>query len=124
MANLFDKMAPSGKGDEFIVVSGALWDMMVERINALCDAVVTPDSNVGMFNVSKSGLKLDLASVDSRLQALESTTGIVTYTNSSPPSLAGGVTIIDLIETLTARLDSATATANCVANTVVITFTI
>ena len=117
--NSFPDMVPSGKGADFIVVSGALWDMVVERLNVLCDPVAVPDSNVAQFFVSKSGFRLDLASVDSRLQALESFTGVssintIVETNANATIRAQ---ILSILGTMTAN-------TACVANVAVTTFTI
>lgn len=115
------RLKPSGAGSDPIVMTGEVFDSIIAAMNAFAAMEIAPTSNCAVWTMNDGQAKLDLMSIDGRLKALESGTGIgsgntivnVTYTNTS---------LAVQIANINARLDAATASVNCVANVAVVTF--
>ncbi len=68
---LLDPIPLTNAGDKGVVISGAMWDLIVSRINLACAPSLNPTSDIGSFYVSKGGIILDLSLLDQRLSNVE-----------------------------------------------------
>lgn len=66
------KLKVSGAGDSPIVMTGDVYDSIVEAMNMFAAMEVAPMSNCGKIIANGNQFKLDLMDVDNRLLALES----------------------------------------------------
>ncbi len=112
----WEKLKRTNKGAEYIVTTGDIFDSLIDAINAFAQMEISPKSNAATFVMNRGIATLDLSSLDSRIIGIEQALGIV---SGNPIN-----SLSNQVANLTYRLDHASATANCVANSVVITFSI
>ena len=117
----WEKIKKCGAGSQTILVTGDVWDTIVDAMNAFAAMDINPRANVAVWRMTPDAAMLDLSSVDDRLRALETATGVV---GNTIVNVGVNPTLYDQVQNIVYRLDHATANANCVANTVVVTFTI
>lgn len=123
MANqgAWKKLNPSNAGDNAVILTGAVYDSIVEAMNLFASMEIAPQSNCGRWVMNAGQAKLDLMDVDNRLRALESATGVGSQ-NTIVNVYQTNVSIIQQIANINSRLDNASATVNCVSNTAIVTF--
>ena len=120
----FQNLQKCGAGADPIVVTGDVWDSLIDVINGLAGMQINPQSNIATWIMNQKQGTLDFTSLDGRLSALESVTGVSSNTSSNTSITVQITQIQNSITDINNRLANASATANCVANTVVVAITI
>ncbi len=113
------------------LVSAKKANELIDAINAIRAAMITPNTNVGKFSVSGSQFILDLSQFDQRLQAVEAQSGSdstnITLLQNNVTILQNNVSVLqNNVTTINNRLNNVTinGSGSCAGNNITLTVNI